>query len=60
MGSPNKHDEINDPWKSAEIIKKHVSEGLVMARKHQLPQAIRDFIPEHQGHAAHLLFLFSG
>ncbi|MEP0779576.1 HD family phosphohydrolase [Microcoleus sp. ZQ-A2] len=49
MGSPNKHDEINDPWKSAEIIKKHVSEGLVMARKHQLPQAIRDFIPEHQG-----------
>ncbi len=49
MGGPNKHDEINDPWKSAEIIKKHVSEGLVMARKHQLPQAIRDFIPEHQG-----------
>ncbi len=49
MGGPNKHDEINDPWKSAEIIKKHVTEGLVMARKHQLPQAIRDFIPEHQG-----------
>jgi hypothetical protein len=49
MGGPNKHDQINDPWKSAAIIKKHVSEGLVMARKHQLPQAIRDFIPEHQG-----------
>jgi hypothetical protein len=49
MGSPNKHDEIDDPWKSAQIIKKHVSEGLVMARKHQLPKAIRDFIPEHQG-----------
>ncbi len=49
MGSPNKHDEINDPWQSAQIIKKHVSEGLVMARKHQLPKAIRDFIPEHQG-----------
>jgi cyclic-di-AMP phosphodiesterase PgpH len=49
MGGPNKHDEINDPWKSAEIIKKHVSEGLVMARKYNLPQAIRDFIPEHQG-----------
>ncbi|HEY9675664.1 MAG TPA: HD family phosphohydrolase [Waterburya sp.] len=49
MGGPNKHDEINDPWKSAEIIKKHVSEGLAMARKHQLPKAIRDFIPEHQG-----------
>ena len=49
MGGPNKHDEINDPWTSAEIIKKHVTEGLVMARKHQLPRAIRDFIPEHQG-----------
>ncbi|MDJ0689684.1 MAG: HD family phosphohydrolase [Xenococcaceae cyanobacterium MO_188.B32] len=49
MGGPNKHDEIDDPWKSAEIIKKHVSEGLVMARKYGLPKAIRDFIPEHQG-----------
>jgi len=49
MGGPNKHDEINDPSKSAQIIKKHVSEGLVMARRHGLPQAIRDFIPEHQG-----------
>ena len=49
MGGPNKHDEINDPWVSAEIIKKHVSEGLVMAKKYGLPQAIRDFIPEHQG-----------
>ncbi|QSJ17874.1 HD family phosphohydrolase [Nostoc sp. UHCC 0702] len=50
MGGPNKHDtEINDPWKSAEIIKKHVTEGLVMARKHLLPTAIQAFIPEHQG-----------
>jgi len=49
MGGPNKHDEINDPWVSLNIIKKHVSEGLVMARKHRLPKAIRAFIPEHQG-----------
>ncbi|MGL5083540.1 MAG: HD family phosphohydrolase [Microcoleaceae cyanobacterium] len=49
MGGPNKHDEINDPWKSAQIIKKHVSEGLVMARRCRLPQAIQAFIPEHQG-----------
>lgn len=49
MGGPNKHDQINDPKKSTEIIKKHVSEGLVMARRHQLPKAIRNFIPEHQG-----------
>ncbi|MDJ0797520.1 MAG: HDIG domain-containing protein [Calothrix sp. MO_167.B12] len=50
MGGPNKHDtEIQDPWKSAEIIRKHVTEGLVMARKHSLPTAIQAFIPEHQG-----------
>ncbi|MDJ0511107.1 MAG: HD family phosphohydrolase [Crocosphaera sp.] len=49
MGNPNKHDIINDPWISVEIIKKHVSEGLVMAKKYGLPRVIRDFIPEHQG-----------
>ncbi len=49
MGGPNKHDLIDDPWKSASIIKKHVTLGLVMARKYRLPQAVRAFIPEHQG-----------
>jgi len=49
MGGPNKHDEIQDPWKSAEIIKKHVSEGLVLAKQYRLPKAVRAFIPEHQG-----------
>ncbi len=50
MGGPNKHEtEINDPWKSAAIIKKHVTQGLVMARKQLLPTAIQAFIPEHQG-----------
>lgn len=49
MGGPNKHDSIDNPWTSAEIIRKHVTEGLVMARKCRLPKAIRAFIPEHQG-----------
>ncbi|NER84279.1 MAG: HDIG domain-containing protein, partial [Leptolyngbya sp. SIO1D8] len=49
MGNPNKHDEIDDPWISADIIKKHVSEGMVMARRCRLPKAVRAFIPEHQG-----------
>ncbi|NEQ49893.1 MAG: HDIG domain-containing protein [Leptolyngbya sp. SIO3F4] len=49
MGGPNKHDLINDPWVSADIIKKHVTEGLIMAKKHRLPKAIQAFIPEHQG-----------
>lgn len=49
MGGVNKHDEINNPWQSADIIKKHVTEGQVMAKKYRLPTAIRAFIPEHQG-----------
>jgi cyclic-di-AMP phosphodiesterase PgpH len=49
MGGPNKHDRINDPWKSADIIKRHVTEGLVMARRARLPKAVQAFIPEHQG-----------
>lgn len=49
MGCKNKHDELNDPYASAKIIKKHVSEGIAMARRCGLPKAIQDFIPEHQG-----------
>lgn len=49
MGGVNKHDQINNPWLSADIIKKHVTAGLVMAQKYRLPTAIRAFIPEHQG-----------
>lgn len=49
MGCKNKHDEINNPYESAKIIKKHVTEGIVMARRCGLPKAIQDFIPEHQG-----------
>lgn len=49
MGGPNKHDTLDDPWLSARIIKKHVTEGLVMARKCRLPNAVQAFIPEHQG-----------
>ncbi len=49
MDGPNKHDLINDPWASASLIKKHVTLGLVMARKYRLPKAVQAFIPEHQG-----------
>ncbi len=49
MGGPNKHDVIQNPWLSAAIIKKHVTEGLAMARKCHLPRAVQAFIPEHQG-----------
>ncbi|MBD2092308.1 HDIG domain-containing protein [Microcoleus sp. FACHB-1515] len=49
MGGVNKHDLIDDPWQSAAIIKKHVTEGLAIARRYRLPTAVQAFIPEHQG-----------
>lgn len=49
QGGQNQHDQINDPWQSAAIIQRHVSEGLQLARRSGLPKAVRDFIPEHQG-----------
>ena len=45
----NPHDELNDPYSSAEILQAHVDEGLKLAKKHRLPSPIADFIPEHQG-----------
>ncbi|MCP4425607.1 MAG: HDIG domain-containing protein [Chloroflexi bacterium] len=42
------HDSLA-PTDSARIIISHVSDGLAMARKHRLPDRIRDFIAEHHG-----------
>jgi cyclic-di-AMP phosphodiesterase PgpH len=49
MGEINKHDLIDNPWKSAALIKKHVSEGVIMARRASLPKLVQAFVPEHQG-----------
>ncbi len=49
MGEVNKHDLIDNPWKSAALIKKHVSEGMIMARRASLPKLVQSFVPEHQG-----------
>ena len=46
---PNPHDTLNDPFGSAAVLQAHVDEGLKLARRHRLPRAIADFIPEHQG-----------
>jgi len=45
----NPHDQIKDPFKSADVLQAHVDEGLKLARRHRLPSSIADFIPEHQG-----------
>lgn len=44
----NPHDAL-DPIQSARIVTGHVRDGLAMADKAKLPQAIKDFIREHHG-----------
>ncbi|WP_445381882.1 HD family phosphohydrolase [Robiginitalea sp. IMCC43444] len=44
----NPHDDL-DPYSSAEIIVKHVIEGIEMARKNNLPDRVIDFIRTHHG-----------
>ena len=45
----NPHDILNDPYRSADIIISHVTEGDEMARQYRLPNRFRDFIREHHG-----------
>ncbi len=51
FGRPSPHVNLDDPYESARIIIAHVPEGIKLARKAHLPQAIVDFIPMHQGTA---------
>lgn len=44
----NKHEQIS-PRKSVQIIKEHVTDGIVLAHKYKLPTKIIDFIPMHHG-----------
>ncbi len=47
-GNIDTHDEL-DPAVSAEIIIKHVSDGVKLAKKYHIPTAIQHFIVEHHG-----------
>lgn len=44
----NPHNDL-DPLTSSEIIVRHVTDGLELARKYRLPRRIQDFIAEHHG-----------
>lgn len=45
----NPHNVLT-PEQSASIVIRHVTDGLEMAEKAKLPQAIKDFILQHHGH----------
>ncbi len=49
LGKPNPHTTLDDPTISAEIIIAHVTEGIKLAKKYNLPDPVIDFIPMHQG-----------
>lgn len=49
FGGGNPHDVLNDPYRSADIIINHVTEGDEIAEQYHLPSRIRDFIREHHG-----------
>ena len=46
--SRSRHDKLT-PNMSALVVKSHITEGLELARKQRLPQAVQDAIPEHHG-----------
>ncbi len=50
-GGANIHDTL-DPRESACLIKAHVSDGVVLARKHNLPRKVVDIIHQHHGTCA--------
>jgi putative nucleotidyltransferase with HDIG domain len=47
-GKSNPHDDISAEESSATIIR-HITDGILIARKHHLPPRIIDFIQEHHG-----------
>ncbi len=48
LAGDNPHDGM-DPKESARIIAQHVTAGVELAERHNLPARVRDFIPEHHG-----------
>ena len=48
MGAKSKHEKLT-PSMSALILESHVKEGIEVAKKANLPQAVIDFISQHHG-----------
>ena len=44
----NPHDDL-DPQVAAQTIIRHVTDGVLLARKHRLPKRMQDFMLEHHG-----------
>jgi putative nucleotidyltransferase with HDIG domain len=59
QSSINPHTELNDEEKSAQIIIKHVTDGVAIAKKNGLPEKIQDFILTHHGNGKTKYFYYT-
>ncbi len=57
-GGVNPHKNLNNE-QSAQVVINHVSDGLKLAEKHNLPTVIKDFISTHHGHGKTKYFYIS-
>ena len=57
-GSINPHKNLNYE-QSAQVVINHVTDGLKLADKHNLPKVIKDFISTHHGHGKTRYFYIS-
>jgi hypothetical protein len=48
QGLSNPHDRL-DPYTSVDILAGHIRDGMKLAKRYHLPEAVRAFIPEHHG-----------
>lgn len=55
QGEENPHDQ-KEPYMSASIIKSHVTDGIKLAQKYNLPKVVYDFITTHHGTTTILYF----
>mgnify|MGYP001135911689 FL=1 len=56
-GGVNPHKNLNYE-QSAQVVISHVTDGLKLADKHNLPKAIKDFISTHHGRGKNKIFLY--
>jgi putative nucleotidyltransferase with HDIG domain len=48
QGGDNRHDKLN-PLMSAQLIKRHVGDGVELAKARKLPRPVIDFVSQHHG-----------
>lgn len=59
QSSKNPHTEMNDEEKSAQIIIRHVTDGIAIAKKNGLPEKIQEFIATHHGKSKTKYFFYT-